>query len=550
MKLLKKIWKIFHSMKCAIVLLVILTAACVAGSLIPQGEVASYYTTVYPEWAGKLILGIGLDDMFSVWWFIVMAGLLCLNLILCSILRFPQLLRSYKDGYTLEARRRRDRPEDWKWMPAAKESVQKVFSALHFKPFVQEKDRETWQYAVRNRVGIWGSWICHLGMIAVIIGFGLGQKYMLDTYVYGVPGQEKQVEEAGLRVAIDDFEVKLRDDYTVEQYQAQITVKDEKSGKEESGTTRVNAPFHAFGMDFFQNSTGWAVTAKAYKGSELLDEQVLCQGEFISLKELPLQVQMTAFYPDYYNDGTGPTTLTPLLKNPVVIYTIYYDGNFFQMDAIGTGLPIQIDDYRFVFEKPQQYTLIQIVKDPTIAYVALGGILVILGIILAFFCRTEELWMRENADGSYAVYCRSVKGAELFADAVEEALRANGEITEALQSSDEAEGTPGQTGNESVPPDEKDGKSERATGESVPPDDRDEKSGQAVGESVLSDDRDGKSEQPARESVLTEEEDEKFGQIDGRQTAQMGAEENIGADENPAGTEEEEGEHVPDIDNR
>ena len=516
MKLLKKIWGVFHSMKCAIVLLVILTAACVAGSLIPQGEVASYYTTVYPEWAGKLILTIGLDDMFSVWWFIVMAGLLCLNLVLCSILRFPQLLRNYREGYTLEARKKRNRPEDWRWMPREETSVRNVFSALHFKPIAQESDGETWQYAVRNRVGIWGSWICHLGMIAVIIGFGLGQKYMLDTYVYGVPGQEKQVEEAGLCVAIDDFEVKLRDDYTVEQYQAQITVKDEKSGKEASGTTRVNAPFHAFGMDFFQNSTGWAATAKAYKGSELLDEQVLCQGELISLEEIPLQVQMTAFYPDYYNDGTGPTTLTPLLKNPVVIYTIYYDGNFFQMDAIGTGLPIQIDDYRFVFENPQQYTLIQIVKDPTMAYVGLGGILVIFGIILAFFCRTEELWMRENADGSYAVFCRSVKGAELFADAVEEALRADGEITKARPSSDGEEGDLGQTDDESVLSDDGGRKSERAASESVP-----------------SDDKGGKSDQ-----------------TDNKLTAQMRTEENSGTDEISAGTKKEEGEHVTDSDHR
>ena len=436
MKLLKKIWKVFHSMKCAIVLLVILAAVCVAGSLIPQGEVASYYMTVYPAWAGKLILAAGLDDMFSAWWVIVMAGLLCLNLILCSILRFPRLLQNYREGYTLEARRKQDRPESWRWMPAAETSVRDVFLALRFKPAVQEADGDVWHYAVRCRIGIWGSWLCHLGMIAVIIGFGLGQKYMLDTYVYGVPGQEKPVEEAGIRVAIDDFEVKLRDDYTVEQYQAKLTVKDEKTGKEESGTTKVNAPFHAFGMDFFQNSTGWAATAKAYKGNELLDEQVLCQGEFISLEEIPLQVQMTAFYPDYYNDGTGPTTLTPLLKNPVVIYTIYYDGNFFQMDAIGTGLPIQIGDYRFVFENPRQYTLIQIVKDPTMTYVALGGILVVLGIVLAFFCRTEELWMRENADGTCAVYCRSVKGAELFADAVEEALRADGEIITVWQSSE------------------------------------------------------------------------------------------------------------------
>ncbi|MDO4345369.1 MAG: cytochrome c biogenesis protein ResB [Eubacteriales bacterium] len=429
MSILKKIWNVFHSMKCAVILLVILAAACTAGSLIPQGEVAAYYTTVYPKWAGSLILAIDLDHMFTAWWFILMAALLCLNLVLCSILRFPQLRKQYCTYYTPGAARTAGGvTARWLWKPKEEEAKKRVFAGLHFKMVnAPGEDGQPFYYAVRRRVGIWGSWICHLGMIAVIIGFGIGQKYMMDTSVYGVPGQEKQVEGTDITVSIDDFQVLLRDDYTVEQYQAKLTVTDTKTGRSQSGTTQVNSPFHAFGMDFFQNSTGWATTAKAYKGDELLEEKVLCQGEFIGLEEIPLQVQMTAFYPDYYNDGTGPQTLSPVLKNPVVIYTIYYDGNFFSMEAIGTGLPIQIDDYRFVFESPRQYTLIQIVKDPTISYVALGGLLMLIGIFLAFFCRTEELWMYEK-DGSMMVCCRSRKGAELFAEKAQEMLEREGKL--------------------------------------------------------------------------------------------------------------------------
>lgn len=427
MKLFKKFWNIFHSMKCAIVLLVILAATCTVGSLIPQGEVAAYYTNAYPKWAGNIILATGLDDMFSAWWFILIAALLCLNLALCSILRFPQLKKQYRNAFTLQARQKSGHAtKSFLWVPREDSAGERVFLSLHFRKV--QRDESGSRYAVRNRIGIWGSWICHLGMIAVMIGFGIGQKYMLDTHVYGVPGQIKPIEGTDLSVSIDDFQVLLREDYTVEQYQADLTVTDAASGKSASGTTRVNVPFHAFGMDFFQNSTGWAASAKVYYKDELIKEEVLCQGEFISLEEPPLQVQMTAFYPDYYNDGTGPQTLTPLLKNPVVIYTIYYDGNFFQMDAIGTGLPIQIDDYRFIFENPRQYTLIQVVKDPTMLYVGLGGILMLLGIALAFFCRIEEVWMCEEAKGQVRVYCRSVKGAELFADAVEEMLLAEGRL--------------------------------------------------------------------------------------------------------------------------
>lgn len=445
MKAVKKIWHLFHSMKCAVFLLVILAVVCTAGSLIPQNEVAAYYTTVYPETVGNLILFLGIDHMFTVWWFILTAALLCLNLLLCSILRFPQLRRQYREGYGLELAQKAvlagaAHPEKkegspvvvagigrWRWKPKAEDSWEAVFAAGHFKKFRTEKEETAvWHYAVRNRFGIWGSWICHLGMLAVIVGFGLGQHFMLDTYVYGVAGQEKEVREAGVSVRIDNFDVALREDYTVEQYRSELTIQELASGETKQGATQVNSPMSAFGMDFFQNSTGWAADVSIYKDGEKIETALLCQGEVISLEELPLSLQLTAFYPDYYLDGSGPGTRSPQLNNPVAVYSLYYRQELLAMEAIEIGLPIDVDAYRFVFENPRKYTLIQVVRDPTMWYVAAGGFLMLVGIFLAFFCRPEELWMREE-EGRYEVFCRSLKGADLFRDSVCGWLREHGE---------------------------------------------------------------------------------------------------------------------------
>ena len=61
---MKKISRIVFSMKFALVLLGILLAACLAGSVIPQGKEASYYLSEYSEQAGGAILALGLDDVF------------------------------------------------------------------------------------------------------------------------------------------------------------------------------------------------------------------------------------------------------------------------------------------------------------------------------------------------------------------------------------------------------------------------------------------------------------------------------------------------------
>lgn len=432
MKAAKKIWYLFHSMKCAVFLLAILAFVCVVGSLIPQNEAAVYYQIVYPEAAGYLILFLGLDHVFTAWWFILTAALLCLNLFLCSILRFPQLKRQYQEGYSLEICKGQARIAGtgiarWKWKPKAEGSREAVFSAGRFgKIRTEAEGRAVWYYAVKNRIGVWGSWICHLGMLAVIVGFGLGQYFMLDTYVYGVAGQEKEVKEAGVSVRIDDFEVALREDYTVEQYRSELTIRELASGEVRQGTTQVNRPMSAFGLDFFQNSTGWAADVAIYKDGERIGTALLCQGEVISLEEVPVSFQLTAFYPDYYVDGSGPGTRSPLLNNPTAVYSLYYRQELLAMEAVGIGLPIDVDAYRFVVENPRRYTLIQVVRDPTMWYAAAGGFLLLAGIFLAFFCRPEELWMREE-DGRFEVFCRSLKGADLFRDTVFGWLREHGE---------------------------------------------------------------------------------------------------------------------------
>ena len=50
-------------------------------------------------------------------------------------------------------------------------------------------DGVTYLYQSRNRLGIWGSWLSHLGMLIIVVGFALGQVMHVDTSVYGVPGQ-------------------------------------------------------------------------------------------------------------------------------------------------------------------------------------------------------------------------------------------------------------------------------------------------------------------------------------------------------------------------
>ncbi|MBQ8955136.1 MAG: cytochrome c biogenesis protein ResB, partial [Clostridia bacterium] len=87
MSTVKKIWKFIGSMRFAMILLVVLAVACTAGSLITQGQSYAWYAQRYSERTAALILALHLDDAFHSWWFLLIAGFLCVNLLCCNVLR-------------------------------------------------------------------------------------------------------------------------------------------------------------------------------------------------------------------------------------------------------------------------------------------------------------------------------------------------------------------------------------------------------------------------------------------------------------------------------
>ena len=67
---MRKIWKALTSMKCAVILLVLLAALCALSSAIPQGQTYAYYANAYSERTAGLILWLRLDDAYHSWWFV------------------------------------------------------------------------------------------------------------------------------------------------------------------------------------------------------------------------------------------------------------------------------------------------------------------------------------------------------------------------------------------------------------------------------------------------------------------------------------------------
>lgn len=412
----RKIFGFLCGMRFSLLLLGVILAACVAGSVIPQGRAESVYIAAYGSVGSRLIHALRLDHVFTCGWFVVLAVLLCLNLLLCSILRFPQLARRWRTGYTLE---RRLQKQDASFSLPLPENADLAKLGLG-RAAVQDGCR----YAVRGRIGLWGSWLCHLGMLLVIVGFALGQMLAQEWVVYGIPGSTQPIGDTGYQLAIDDFRVELREDYTVEQYTAALTVTG-ADGQAVSGEASVNHPLSAFGMALYQDSTGWANYVDIAYDGELMKQDLLCAGEYTAPDQLPtLLFLLNKFYPDFVRTADGSLyTATPVCNNPYSLYSIYYQNQLLAMNVVPMGEAVTVDHFSFTLHDPVQYTLIVIKTDPTAWFVGLASLLMAVGILLAFYCRPQEVW----TDGK-TLWARAEKAPDLLREQLEAALKSKKEV--------------------------------------------------------------------------------------------------------------------------
>lgn len=426
---MKKLLKFLSSMAFAIGLLVILAAACVVASFVTQGQSYAWYTAAYSEGAARLIVGLGLDDAFHSWWFLTLTAFLCGNLLLCNLTRLRSLL----------ARTRREAdPAAALTVPAdaSAEGVADplpVFEKLRLpRPKAYDISGQKVLFSGKNRLGLWGPWVCHLGILLLIVGFTLGQLLHKEYTVYGVPGDTKPIGDTGYYLTIDDFQVRLRDDDTVEQYVADITVFRAPQGStavpdSRSATVSVNHPARLYAFKVYQNSTGYAARVSVDEDGTPLQTGIVCVGEGIEIADAPgLNVYLNAFYPDFcLQPGVGPMTLSGRMNNPAYLYSITYRDSMVGMNYWQeTDDPITVNDYSITFSEPQSYTLLEVKVDRSQGLALLGGLITLLGLVLAFYLLPAKAWALRAEDGTWTVYGQSRKGGALFRESFDRAAKA------------------------------------------------------------------------------------------------------------------------------
>lgn len=410
----KDIWKILHSMKFGIILLGIIGVSSIAGTLIPQDNIIGFYESTYSPMFFKIIKTFSLHKVYSSWWFMLMIGILSINLILCSIKRLPGIIRRIQSKPNLERELNKEN-HLFKKEISEEIDVDKFFNKIGFKNIERvENEKGTFYYSRKNTIGYIGSWLTHVGLLIIILAYAIGRIVGFDVYVHGVPGSIQPIEGTEYWIEIEDFDIEFREDHTVEQYISQIKVTDMESEYSERGSVRVNHPFRADKMNIYQNGTGWALDVEVKKDNKKISSKTLYQSEVYVEDDKNIALHFVNFYPDYDDSHGHPHTLTPYLNNPKLLYSVFYEGYRVDMNVADMGDEIVWEEYSFTIDNPQMFTLLQVGRDPGMKVAAIGGIILILGIFLAFYIHPKDLMAFKYKGGKVSIWANSSKNQEMF----------------------------------------------------------------------------------------------------------------------------------------
>ena len=395
-------------MSFGMILLVLILGCSLAGSLIGQGNDPAWYIKTYPGWHG-LLLALGLDDVFNSWYFITLLVLLCLNLVLCSLVRIRRVAgaarNAAKNAAALETK--------VSLTPAETDQLQTYLRNRHYHETVFDGT----SVYTKNRLGWYGSFVTHLAILLTVL-FGAAAIYLpAVTDQTCMPGQSLTMED-GTDIAVNSFRIENESGELDYASVITVTLPDGRTGGPERIT--VNHPFSFGGYKIYQQTYGTAGAVTVRNTSTGGEDRFLLDSMcFLSLDGIN-GIWFEALYPGYIRDEKGNFTLITqtagTYEDPIYQILLASDGVYTPVMAF-PGETVSVPGVDFTFEEPVEYPGLRIKRTPTLvnALLCAAFVLMIGGLWLCFFQPPAVIAVRKDG---YTAAGPKPQGLELELSAV------------------------------------------------------------------------------------------------------------------------------------
>ncbi len=405
----QRIYQKLASPKLTIIIFLVLAAASVVGTLLPQGMGEADLQRHYSERAVWFITTFGLNDLYHTGWFRFLLLFLCANLVVCTIERLPKTLKVFRRREeevdpqklakcTLNCQFTSTLPQD---ETAARliSIISEEFGAL------RRLDGADHLAGVAEK-GRWSPlmvYVVHLSVLLVLCGALVGSIFGFKGFMNILEGEavsEVMLEGSDrgrnlpFQVRCDKFDVSYYDNGMPREFRSDLTLI--RDGKEVlKQELRVNDPLTYGGITFYQASYG-AILKDAEveltdRGSGAVRRFLAPFREWVDIPGTRNRAQIIRFEEDFRRLGPAMVLIISMAGGEPA-------GSWILIDKDFHGNTIENYHVKVLHATRRPFTGLQVKQDPGVWLVWLGFAAMLVGIGLTYYVSHRKLWVWAAAD--------------------------------------------------------------------------------------------------------------------------------------------------------
>jgi cytochrome c biogenesis protein len=452
------VWRSLRSMRTALVLLLVIAAGAVVGSLFPQvpnsPERVGRYLDDHPFW-GAFFFRAGFFDVFGSWWFVLITALLFVSLVACLIPRSRAALRTLRqrpvqarelDGFRHYVELSVASPPT-----EAARLAERLLRRARYRVAREGASVAGEKGALREAGSLIFHWAFLLLLVGVIVGKGTGftGRAVLtegESWVDALPNYAGEIRTGryfsgrftGVGIELLDFEATYRRSGLPKDFVSRVRLRDRGGRPTGTEEIRVNHPLSVQGIRIFQEGFGWSpVVTASFGGEQLWASPIEMQRDDAPLgipaPAMPWRgsIKLTVPEPDVmitlelWPDArafqaqvlTGEPVAMLVEFDPVIRYEVY-EGRIIDpsrrsvstegLRRVGSGILRAASTQRvestgkaqgltLSFPELRQYTVLLVSRDVGIPVVLVAAILILAALLPALYVSRRKLWVRAEA---------------------------------------------------------------------------------------------------------------------------------------------------------
>lgn len=412
----------FSSVKCGLLLLGLLGASTILGTIILQRPMAreGQIEQIYAPQTIRLLNFLGLFDVFHAWWFLLLLGLLGANIALASLERFPQAWRYFSrphiladDWFVRQLPIHREIPLGSRQPAEALAQAAQKFRSMGLHPRADALGKGT-LYVEKHRIARLAPYVVHSSLLIIFAGAIVDGIWGYRGFISFEPGmRSREVESLSnsgkprqlpFTLRCDEAGIEKYPDGSPRQYWTRLAV--EENGQEVmKKQIFVNEPLTYKGIRFFQSSYGSTGTPTllqleaSWPGQNRPPQTVaLRPGEAVPLGDTGIQIELADFVPDFVLQGSQLSTRSNDPNNPAIQLnlteaggkrsSVWFFPKFPQMNfPADAGITFKLRDVKMGYT-----TGLQVAKQPGKGLIWGGCLLLSAGLMLALYMVHIRIW--------------------------------------------------------------------------------------------------------------------------------------------------------------